>query len=139
MRNLIKKILKESEDEFEWAKDLVSEMDIDINIGDVFYIVDNAPQQREPHPDDYQPTDVRYILTITDITFDKENELIIKYKPCDPENTTYSAKDYSIELPRCYDYEDPDSEDADENGYEDVSFKWFRDNLTKTKYWRQMK
>jgi hypothetical protein len=139
MRNLIKKILKEQEDDLEWAKDLVSDMDVDVNIGDVFYIVDNAPQQNSPHPDDYRPTDVRYIITVVNITFNAENELIIKYKACNPENTTYNANDYSVESPRCYDYEDGDSEDVDEDGYEDVPFKWFRDNLTKTNYWRKMK
>jgi len=134
----IRKIIKEEIDDLEWAREAVS--GLNINIGDVFYVVDNNnPQKTNPSPDDYQPTDARYVLTIADIIPDEKGGLIIKYKPCDPENTTYNAKDYSIESSRCYDYEDPESEDADKNGYEDVSFKWFTEELIPSKYWCKMK
>jgi len=134
MKGLIKKILKE-EDEFDWAKEAVSNMAI--NPGDVFYVVDNNPEQT--FPDNYKPKDARYVMTIVDIIPNKNDELIVIFKSCNPENTTYNAKDYSIKLSRCYDYENPDhSDNVDENGYEDVTFKWFTERLIATNYWRKM-
>jgi hypothetical protein len=44
MRNIIKKILRESED-FGWIKDIKPRGDEEIKVGDYFYIIDHHPKQ----------------------------------------------------------------------------------------------
>lgn len=128
--------LNEQEDELSWVDETVS--NLPINIGDVFYIVDNSPDNQLP--DDYKPRDVRYVVTVVDIVPNNYDiyRSTIKYKPCSPEDVTYNPKDYSLESPLCYDYDDPDEDDVDENGYEKVEMKWFLNNLLKNGYWRPM-
>lgn len=130
------------DDDLDWVKNIIDEMPI--RVGDVFYVVDDNPEQHKP--DDYKPRDVRFVLTVADIfpterdtsRFNFKEELLIKYKPCDPKNVTYNPKDYTLDSPKCYDYEDTDPDDADEEGYEYVEMSWFLKNLYHIKYWRPM-
>lgn len=128
--------LNESEDDLDWARQVVNDVVLGkegINVGDVFYIVDGGPGAHNVHPDDYTPRNVRYVITITNITeepFEGE-DIKVEYEDCDPQNVTYNPKDYSIEKPRCYDY------DGGEDGELASGLAWALD-LVKKKYWRPM-
>lgn len=127
MKDVIRKILKEEFDpnDLGWA-DEVSELPI--NVGDVFYIVDNG-DDTPPFRDDYKPKDVRYVLVITDIK-DSNGKIVVGKKLCPDLNVSYNPKDYTIE--KCRNY-------SDERGGEDSYLELNRaTDLINKKYWRYM-
>jgi hypothetical protein len=133
MRDLIKKILKE-ENDLEWAEDAIKHSYIEV--GDVFYIVDNG---NEVHDDNFRPINVRYVVLITDIERDQDvvddeyNEMndtvFLKKKLCKPHNFTYRKEDYTENSDRCDGYQ---SREGEYIGYN------YAHDLVKRNYWRRV-
>lgn len=138
MRDLIKKILKESETDLGWVNDLMN--DLPINIGDVFWIP-------TVEGDTTKKKNVRYVLIMTDIikldepkisyggddpSFVTKDDYVLKYKSCDPKNVTYNPKDYTIDSVRCRDYK------SKENGSDmECGYNWAK-YLIDIKWWNKM-
>ena len=125
MKDVIIKILKEEFDsnDLGWA-DEVSELDI--NVGDVYYIIDGGDWNAPPLRDDYKPKNTRYILVITDIK-DMDGEIYVYKNLCNNYNTSYNPKDYTIE--KCLNY----------TAVEDDYLRLDRAlDLINKKYWRYM-
>ena len=121
------------EDELEWAQEIVNEPLI--NVGDVFYIVDQGSDVNT-QPNNYYPRHARYVFYIEDIKHGEimkedgyEDTIFIKHTLCDPGDTTYNKKDYHRDSPKCRDYEDEDTELI---GYTRAL------DLITSKYWRKM-
>lgn len=128
--------LNESEyDDFGWVEDLNEKNQI--NIGDVFYIVDH--NTGGDYPMDYRPPSPRYVLSVYEIEeldtpikeFTDSGELIIdeflvRYTVCDSDNVTYDPKDYQYTSPKCKPIE------PEKGGY-----NWIL-KLIELNYWRRM-
>lgn len=125
MKDVIIKILKEEFDsnDLGWA-DEVSELDI--NVGDVYYIIDGGDWNSPPLRDDYKPKNTRYVLVINDIK-DMDGEIYVYKNLCNNYNTSYNPKDYTIE--KCLNYT------TLENDYLRLDRAL---DLINKKYWRYM-
>jgi hypothetical protein len=126
VRSIIKKILKESEEEFGWADEIIKQEPI--KVGDVFYIVDRS-MGIDTHPVDYKPEDVRYLLFVTDIS-EGPSGFEIKYQNCFPKNISYNPKKYNPTKHNCH-YDDGDGFES-EIDYADAL------DLINQQYWRLM-
>ena len=125
MKDVIIKILKEEFDsnDLGWA-DEVSELDI--NVGDVYYIIDGGDWNYHPIKDDYKTKNTRYVLVINDIK-DMDGEIYVYKNLCNNYNTSYNPKDYTIE--KCLNYT------TLENDYLRLDRAL---DLINKKYWRYM-
>ena len=125
MKDVIRKILREEFDpnDLGWA-DEVSELDI--NVGDVYYIIDGGDWNSPPLRDDYKPKNTRYILVINDIKA-FGGEIYVYKNLCNNYNTSYNPKDYTIE--KCLNYT------TLENDYLRLDRAL---DLINKKYWRYM-
>ena len=89
IKDCIKKSLLESNDEYGWTDDIISDIGhIDINIGDVFYIIDDAVGKNLK---DTKKPNVRYLLYITD-AFTKNGKIYVKKQLCSPYRLTYNPQ-----------------------------------------------
>ena len=140
VRNLIRKILKESEeDDLEWARDVIATPINDIRVGDVFYIVDT--DSNHPKPDNYKPVHARYIFVATGMESGREvdqgygikDNTFLTYKLCDPDDATYNSNDYYETSPKCQGFTSDDGEE-----YASTGINWAK-RLVDTKYWRRMR
>lgn len=87
------KLYESEEDEFEWARDVISNSLI--NVGDVFYIVDGYAG-RNVLPWSHRPKDVRYVLSISEIGPDWIEKI-----QCDTDDVTYNKNDYTPRSNKC--------------------------------------
>ena len=126
MRNIIKKILKEYENELGWVDEIIKQEPI--KVGDVFYVVDRSITI-DMHPLNYKPKDVRFLFFVTDI-YEGSDGFELTYRNCDPEDISYDPKDYNPTNPRCH-YDDGDGY------YTDIEYKDAL-NLINQQYWRPM-
>ena len=121
-------IIKESEENsLEWVEDIIKNMPLDI--GNVFYIVDNGADYGEIFPDNYRPKNVRYVFYVSEI-INRGEELFIKTPLCNPNKVTYNKKDYHEVSVRC---SWGDDEDREYISYQNAI------KLIDSKYWRPMK
>lgn len=105
----IRKIIKEEIDDLEWAREAISDMNI--NIGDVFYIVDGENgSSTHIHPDGYKPMHVRYLFYVTNIVesipqkshkYSVTDTMFVKYKMCNTKDVTYNKNDYGPNSNKC--------------------------------------
>ena len=133
----IRKIIKEEIDDLEWAREAVSDMNI--NIGDVFYIVDGGSGIIDrKFPDDYKPTNVRYLFYVSSFSegrlekshsYPVSDTMFVKYKSCNDRDVTYDKNDYGSHSDKCKD------------GYGGVKRTGYNHALgmIEAKYWRKMK
>jgi hypothetical protein len=133
----IRKIIKEEIDDLEWAREAVS--GLNINIGDVFYIIDGASGFSEPSlPDDSKPMHVRYLFYVTDIVEGKPERslkysvtdtMFVKYKMCNTKDVTYDKNDYGPNSNKCK----GEYGDTKRSGYNHAL------GMIGARYWRKMK
>jgi hypothetical protein len=89
IKSRIKKLLSESNDEYGWTDDIISDIGhVDINIGDVFYIIDDTVGKNLK---DTKKPNVRYLFYITDI-FTKNGVILVEKQKCSPYNLTYNPQ-----------------------------------------------
>jgi hypothetical protein len=89
IKSRIKKLLSESKDEYGWTDDIISDIGhVDINIGDVFYIIDDTVGKNLK---DTKKPNVRYLFYITDV-FIKNGVILVEKQKCSPYNLTYNPQ-----------------------------------------------
>lgn len=132
-----KNLYESEDDDLEWARDIVSNPFNGIKVGDVFYIVD--PDSDNPRPDDYKPTNARYIFVVTNIKeggkkasdYGISDDIFLVSKYCTPDDATYNSNDYYETSPKCRGFEE------DNKAYSLTGINWAK-HLMDLKYWRKM-
>jgi hypothetical protein len=90
IKSRIKKLLSESKDEYGWTDDIISDIGhVDINIGDVFYIIDDIVGKNLK---DTKKPNVRYLFYITDIFTENGKKIYVKKQLCSPYLLTYNPQ-----------------------------------------------
>ena len=113
-------LYESEEDGLEWARDIVSNTSTNIEVGDVFYIVD-ANAGKNVLPWSHRPNNVRFILTIVETSPDWVKKIVYN-----PNNVTYNKSDYA-----------PNNYHKEVNDIPKVDLDWALE-LIGMAYWRRM-